>query len=251
MIYTGTSPYENSDETESRHMGKSKFNINSNDNAYVGYMYGTAGSTTYEDTHANINDSSIKTTIDRWYSKYLNTSYSSYIADAIYCNDRTIAENFNIFAGLSGEGFGKNVTYYSLFERLSFSSEGMLESVTPTLKCQNENDRFTTNPTIDSVNGNDKLTYPVGLITADELIFAGSNDTYTNEECFLYDMKEFWSITAHDFSGDYTMVFNSVNGMRSANGVYSTITFARGVISLKSDVIKSGTGTTTDPFRVE
>ena len=49
-------------------IGVSAFNENFNDNAYVGYMYGTPGSSTYEQTHANINDSTIKTYIDNWYA---------------------------------------------------------------------------------------------------------------------------------------------------------------------------------------
>ena len=255
MIYTGTSPYENSDETESRHMGKSKFNINSNDNAYVGYMYGTAGSTTYEDTHANINDSSIKTTIDRWYSKYLNTNYSSYIADAIYCNDRTNVtdETLNTFFGATGEGFGTNVTLYSLYGRTSISSEGMPESVTPTLKCQNENDRFTTNPTVGTVTGDDKLTYPVGLITADELAFAGGywylDDTYINEESYLFDSTVFWAMSPGNVNVDYAGEFIGRDGAVSIDNV-SSGGGVRLSVSLKSDAIKSGTGTTTDPFTI-
>ena len=42
---------------------KSKFNENYNDNAYVGFMYGTAGSSTYDATHANTNKSTILTNL--------------------------------------------------------------------------------------------------------------------------------------------------------------------------------------------
>lgn len=51
--------YSDSD-TKDMIIGESAFNLKYNDNAYVGYMYGTPGSSTYDDTHANINDSTIK-----------------------------------------------------------------------------------------------------------------------------------------------------------------------------------------------
>ena len=68
MIYQGTSANATGEGTQ---IGTSAFNTSNNDNAYVGYMYGTAGSGSYEETHANTNDSTIKQVLDNWYS---NTS---------------------------------------------------------------------------------------------------------------------------------------------------------------------------------
>ena len=45
-------------------VNRSVFNTNGDDNAYVGFMYGTPGSTTYEQTHANINKSVILTNLE-------------------------------------------------------------------------------------------------------------------------------------------------------------------------------------------
>ena len=70
-----------------------EFNSSSNDNAYLGYMYGTPGSTTYDATHENINESTIKTKVDKWYEDNLKTNYSNYLADTLFCNDKTLAEN--------------------------------------------------------------------------------------------------------------------------------------------------------------
>ena len=50
---------------------KTVFNSKTDDNAYVGYMYGTLGSASYDDTHKNINDSIIKTKVDAWYNTYV------------------------------------------------------------------------------------------------------------------------------------------------------------------------------------
>lgn len=41
-------------------VNSSDFTAPMNDNAYVGYMYGTAGSSTYESTHSNSTNSPIK-----------------------------------------------------------------------------------------------------------------------------------------------------------------------------------------------
>jgi hypothetical protein len=53
-------------------------------------MYGTAGSSTYDATHANTNSSTIKTVIDTWYNTNLS-SYADKISDTEFCNDRSIA----------------------------------------------------------------------------------------------------------------------------------------------------------------
>jgi hypothetical protein len=61
MIYNGTSTEV---AGSSLTIGDSSFNAKENDNAYAGYMYGTLGSNTYELTHANTNNSTIKTYIE-------------------------------------------------------------------------------------------------------------------------------------------------------------------------------------------
>ncbi|UKI28733.1 MAG: hypothetical protein L6V78_07690 [Clostridium sp.] len=48
---------------------KSAFNTDYNDNAYVGFKYGTVGASDYASTHANTNKSTILTNLDSWYDK--------------------------------------------------------------------------------------------------------------------------------------------------------------------------------------
>ena len=57
------------DDIEETIIGKSPYAAIMNDNAYVGYMYGTPNSNNYADTHANIHDSTIKTMVDKWYEE--------------------------------------------------------------------------------------------------------------------------------------------------------------------------------------
>ena len=254
MIYApSTSDYE-------EYLVHSSFNSNSNDNAYVGYMYGTAGSSTYNDTHKNTNNSTIKGMIDTWYQDNLS-DYSQYIADAIYCNDREVINNFNLAVGeqtmsFTGNGSGTTQTVYAFLKRNNIDHN-------PTLKCTNTNDRFTTSSSL----GNGALTYPIGLITADEVVMGGGYgsdaDGYiTNDSYYLLDngghyltMTPFVFQAGSDGAGGYAYVgYVSVDGYVSSisvNNRYSrTRTVARPVVTLVSNAISGGEGTSSNPFYV-
>ena len=75
-------------------IGSSAFNASSNDNAYVGYMYGTTGASSYEETHANPNDSTIKGVIDSWYEENM-TEYTNQLENTVWCNERSISPTSN------------------------------------------------------------------------------------------------------------------------------------------------------------
>ena len=249
MIYAGTSPHENGyndSSTYDMRIGRSAYNSSYNDNAYVGYMYGTAGSTTYDATHSNTNDSTIKSYIDTWYQNNLN-SYSQYIADTIYCNDRSITP-VDSFAGMSltGTGIGTEDTAYSNLKRNYIDH-------TPSLKCTNINDRFTVSNDI----GNKALTYPVGLITTDEAAMAGgltpdvNNNSYiANMDYYLYTGDWYWTMTPFGFSGGRAYVGHVSSDGHLTGGYVGDNDGARPVVSLNSDAISRGSGTMIDPFVV-
>lgn len=97
IIYDGTVAHANGEESTDRTIGNSKYNYSDIDNAYAGYMYGTPGSSTYEETHANVNDSEIKKYIDTWYENNIKTSkYENYLVDNVFCNNRSISNKKNI-----------------------------------------------------------------------------------------------------------------------------------------------------------
>ena len=244
MIYTSN---PNNSRVRS-YIANSAYNQNYNDNAYVGYMYGTVSSSTYEATHSNTNDSTIKTVIDEWYQNHLS-SYSSYIADAIYCNDREVVQ-VNDAAGMTftGDGTGTNQSAYAGFNRTYFDHA-------PTLKCKNNNDRFT----ISSTLGNGALTYPIGLITADEVVMSGGGALdfaklikIENENYYLYPANNFyWTMTPFAYmDGEADVAFVSKKnelGCIQADLAGSNKT-VRPVISLKADAITGGDGTASNPF---
>ena len=251
MIYAGTSVHTNGyNDSSDRDMDieDTEYNTSYNDNTYVGYMYGTAGASTYASTHSNTNNSTIKKYIDNWYIDNLK-EYSYYLEDTIYCNDRKVA-NINDLGGmtLTGDGSGTNESGYTGVYRT-------YNSHSPTLKCENKNDRFTVSNSI----GNTKLTYPVALITSDEAMYAGgvgadlATMTYiTNKDFYLYTGSYYWTMTPFFFVGGNASV-NRVRGDGSLgiSGIYSTSYAARPVVSLVSSAISRGSGTMNDPFIVE
>ena len=214
-------------------------------------MYGTPGSSTYDDTHANINDSTIKTYIDNWYNDNLK-DYAYALEDTIYCNDRSITPVDN-FAGVTLTGIGKGIenTAYGGFTRSYINH-------TPSLKCVNKNDRFTVNNSI----GNTKLTNPIALITSDEVYMAGAF-TYNyiddflikNTDFYLYNGNLYWTMTPFGTFRKYSRVeevsFFLSGGYQivqvvSSNGNRGV----RPVVSLSSDAISGGKGTMNDPWIV-
>ena len=224
----------------------SPFNNSYDDNAYVGYMYGTAGSSTYEKTHANTNNSTIKTYIDAWYQDNLS-SYSSYIADAIYCNDRSVV-TVNDIGGLTliGNGAGMEESAYASFNRTYVDHS-------PSLKCSNKNDRFT----VSSSLGNEALTYPIGLLTSDEVVMGGGvgfdppTMTYIeNENYYLYKNNFYWTMTPFDFAGGGARVDSVYRDGRLKDRSVDDNRGVRPVVSLKSDAITGGSGTKEKPFYV-
>ena len=260
LIYNGV-PTDGKCETQkgaNTQIGTSKFNEKYDDNAYAGYMYGTAGSTTYEATHANINDSTIKTYIDNWYSQKFDETATSKLEDTVFCNDRsTKAYDANTIGDTARSsygalGYGTSATFYAVAHRASYFSN----NPNPSLVCQNNNDKFT----VESKNGNGKLTNPVGLITLDEVVLAGFNAYYSNTSDYkditnyLYTNMPYWT-SSPVIMYSYGKVFSgSVAGAGFvSNGDISSELGIRPVISLKSGTTldPTGEGTSTNPYVVE
>ena len=242
LIYQGTSATATGSDAA---VGTSAFNSTANDNAYVGYMYGEPGASTYLKMHANTNDSTIKSYLDTWYANNLKANYSKYLVDSGFCNDRSL------FAG----GFGYDYTYLGVHGRI-ISATGAL---TQQYACPNaSNDLFTTG---ESGKGNRALKYPIGLITADEVVYAGglnsmnasNQNITTNNNYYLYTGSFYWTMSggySHNAIGTHSVpVFDSgliaYKLSNEASGV-------RPVINLKQDIeITTGTGTSGSPYVIK
>ena len=232
MIYSGTKASHTGTGTQ---IGTSAFNPKVSP-TYVGYMYGDTDATE-EEAFTNKNNSTIKGVIDTWYQNNLS-SYSGYLADEVFCNDRTLASTSTYTTSTS------NNVYYAGRERLYTNKA-------PQLTCPNlARDGFTT--TTASI-GNKALTYPIGLITADEVSLAGGVHWTDNKSYYLYTGQWYWALSAYNWFSGSAYVFSVYsNGRLGGNyGVYGS-GGTRPVVSLRtSTLVTSGTGTETDPYVIE
>ena len=219
----------------------SKFNEKADDNAYVGFKYGTPGSSTYEVTHANTNNSTILTNLETWYNDNLST-YEKVIADTEWCNDKTNVTDTTydpLRLSPNGLGYGTNVTYYGATQRLVSKSDSA-GGTGPSLKCTGELS---------------KINSKVGLITADELAFAGYVYKQINLTTYLDENATdtyWWSLSPSAFNGSNASVWH-VNGSsgRLYNGYVDGAGGLRPSISLKSATNVTGEGTSSSPFVVK
>ena len=237
LLYAGTSP-----DSDKAHIGASAFNITYNDPMYVGYKYGTSGS--LENNRLNTNDSTIKTYIDNWYKNNL-TAYTKYLSkDAVYCNDRNLA---------SGQTYSTtNEFHYASVERIRTNKQ-------PTYNCTNMRDAFSVN------NTSAKLDYPVGLMTIDELSYAGGEASaklnapyawyYTNANGeSSYGSVAFWALSPYNWDVSYSIVWlvgGSGRPGHLGNGLVDGSLALRPSVSLLScNLISRGDGSPENPYVV-
>ena len=266
LIYNGTPSNGTCNNTgEASQIGTSAFNTEVHDNAYVGYMYGNftpptdcfetpdglscddGGSTSYNEAHLSTKESTsstIKTIIDTWYSQNM-TSYTGYLEDTIWCNDRSFASSN------TGPGAGTSETYYGAYGRVGY---GAGSNPQPSLECVNQNDRFTVNETMEGrTTGNGALTYPVALLTADELTLAGNGKQVYLSSSYLTTGEYWWSLSPYYFSGGYALGvevrYGGLLDIYTVDNSYG----ARPAVSLilGTEISKNGDGSAESPFVVE
>ena len=230
LLYHGTST-----TATDAYIGTSTFNSSYNNIAYVSYMYGNLGSVA--NARENTTDSTIKTIIDKWYKDNLNTNYGKYLSTtAVYCNDRSTSDN----------------AYFGAYTRL-------ITNKTPSYDCAATEDKFT----VDSTVGNGKLTYPIALMTADEVSFAGGVYGTNAPTWYYYNSANgsstgstwWWLLSPNFWDGSRAGVFfvggSSFPGSFSGDYVGNTGN-VRPAISLKSCIkYSTGNGSASDPYTIK
>ncbi len=234
LLYSGTSP-----DTTEGYIGASAFNTENDSPKYMGYMYGEDDST-LDGIRANTKDSTIKTYIDNWYSNNLS-DYTKYLSkDVVYCNDRK-APSYSV----------SNSFHYDVLTRL--------KAMSPTYDCENIKDAF-------SVNNNEaKLTYSIGLMTADEITYAGGYKytDLTSPYAWYYlnstggsitGTRGWWSLSPMRWSGSYAYSWIVDASDRSGYLGYIYVSLSGGVrpvISLKTCTLwTSGNGAPETPYEI-
>ena len=241
LIYTGTTAPSESTKVvmsgSSTIIGKGAFNSNSNSSEYVGYKYEIGKQ------HGLANDSTIKTTLENWYQAttlYTDEITLKLVSDSSYCYDRSASTNIT---GTYGEidswsSTPSSIYYYGSYGRIYGNKTG------PNLKsCTNNMDKYSVS--------NNLLSYPVGLITMDEVELAGGTGA-DNSSYYLYNGLYYWFGSPFYYyirtSGAHVFCMYSFgriinNSVNTANGI-------RPVISISKDVKLSGDGTWNNPYIV-
>ena len=237
LLYHGTST-----TATDAYIGTSKFNSGRDNIAYVSYMYGSLGSIANARTNQT-NSSTIKTAIDNWYKDYLNTNYGKYISTtAVYCNDRSTSDN----TSLDNTSFGARI-------RLQANK-------TPSYNCATIEDKFT----VDKSTGNGKLTYPIGLMTADEVVFAGGQWFTDAKPWYYYNSangistgSEYWWLLSPyrwHTSASLAQVFHVYGSAYPGKLSYEDANDTQGVrpvLSLKSCIkYSTGNGSPETPYEI-
>jgi hypothetical protein len=263
LLYVGTSM-----NTTAGYINASQaYNSSYSDPMYVGYMYGTSGSLASNRT--NTTNSPIKTTIDTWYNGSINAKtdaagnkYDKYVSrTAIYCNDRAHEGTYTT---------GRSRFYYAGDYRLQSGKQPSYKcgnNVSGTLYGNSDNaDRFSASTSTTYTNGvnagNGKLQYPLALMTADEVAFAGGLWATNAPTWYYYNStggsvvrdKAWWTMSPYDWVGSHVRVFfvhgSSFPGRLSTDGVSGT-NAVRPVLSLKSCTSwVSGDGSVNNPYEV-
>ena len=221
-------------------VGYSKFNQNYDSAEYVGYMY------TIGQQHGTSKSSDIKTYLEDWYANYTNLNATgTKITDQIFCNDRTASTSDVAY---STTNYTTLTNWASTGTQYYYGANGRVwnSPVSPDYKCPVADDKFTTT----AAKGNGKLTYPVGLITADELTFAGLPGGETNDSFYLYTKNYYWAGSPYDFDGGTADEFGVFDGGGLYSGGVSDAYGVRGVVSLSSDAKLLGSGTYDDVYVV-
>ncbi len=254
ILYDGTQGYANGVSNTGRLAYTNKlFNTRYNDAKYVGWMFGGAqgtASTSKSQAQTNTTNSDIKTLVDSWYKENIvEKNLSDKVSDTLFCNDRsTPGKEETGLSNDTGLGYGRNVTAYGAIARTNRWNTD-LSKVNPIFTCPQKNDAFTVS---DENKGNGDLTYPVGLITADEILAAGSGKYYATATSsgYLYKGSWYWSLSPYYINGSIAVVFNS-SGRIGGMAVYEVTGAVAPVINLKSDYVQTmiGDGTINNPYR--
>ena len=217
LIYNGSPDAEGkctNTTGEATQIGTSAFNETYNSIESVGYMVN------------NTSDSTIKGVIDTWYRDNM-TGYISKLDDAVFCNDR-------------GSRVDGNYAYFGSYDR-AYTTHN------PSLSCVNDADKFTVNVS----NGNGLLTYPVALLTADEIVLSGGKYGTVNSTYYLYTNEYWWTLSPSSFgnSSAHGLRVNS-SGKLFNYGVNSSYGIRPALVLASGTKITSGDGTSNHPFVV-
>ena len=218
MIYQGTSANTTGTGTQ---IGTSAFNSSYNRSYYVGLVHDGSSQ------HGYGQPSTIMTTLNNWYNSNLASYEEDYIdTGAGFCSDRNLQ---------SGSWSASGSHDYAAYGRLYNKGSG-----SASLQCSDAD-------ILSQDNG--RLPNPIGLITADEAALAGV--TWSNpQSSYLNTGQTYWTMSPSWCGSGYASVFVVTDNGILNNSRVNNANGVRPVINLKSAIAISGSGSTSDPFKL-
>ena len=242
LLYVGTSPV-----TTTGNIGTSAFNTSKNSPKYVGYKYGE--DTSLDIIRNNTTDSTIKTTIDTWYKNNL-INYTKYLStSAVYCNDRSLGTG-QVYNYASSPSSQFN---FAPYYRMDYNTG---KAANPSYNCTDIRDAFS----VDNISA--KLDYPIALMTADEIAYAGGVAGQKMSTPYAWFIStsagtqistDWWSLSPLYWTGSLTIGWRWYSSDAYLYGnVVKTTYGVRPAVSLKSCTKwANGDGTSSNPYTIK
>jgi len=165
------------------------------------------------------NGSNAKQQVDSWYqANIIDKGYDSYVANGTFC------EAAKVKGSDSYTGGSATMQMYTAY--------------TPDFTCQTDG------------NGKGILKSKVGLITYDELVYAGGYNSKANNSFYLYNGNGIWTMSpaGYDSAGARSWYLYQ-SGFMYYNNVNNRY-YLRPVINLNANLLVDGSGTSASPFEV-
>ena len=182
---------------------------------------------------SNEEDSIAKSIIDSWYKDNL-INYTDKLEDTIWCNDRSFQFD-NPLSGVDNK-----------FNDVIFSGDYRYDNDLISLECKNMSDRFT----VSEKNGNGKLTYPIALLTIDEVVLSGQRKDWSDQNLTY--------LSGYNYTATMTPIFyGSIGNFYFENGYIGSEDMDANFkispsISLKNSLkYVTGNGTVDKPYVIE
>ncbi|MBQ3142562.1 MAG: hypothetical protein IJB82_03550, partial [Bacilli bacterium] len=176
-------------------------------------------------SYVNYKTSDIRTTVENWYRDNIwkngqNTKVTNLIADTPYCNDMS-------------ERTSGSYVYFGSYDRLYTNSLQY--------KCASSTYAYTV--------AKGDLTYPIALLTADEVLYAGGKNALSNSSYYLNTSENYWTMSPHLFSGSSAAALYVMSSGALFNVSLEATYNAVPAVSLKPEAtVKRGTGAYNDPY---
>ena len=173
-------------------------------------------------TYMYYTNSEAKIQLENWYSTNIgsNNDYLKYVATGnYYCEQAKVKYKDSYTSG------NAVMTVYS--------------SYIPDFKC------------ITDGNGKGTVNSNIGLLTYDEVMYAGGYYNKSNSNYYLYNNDSSWMMSPNGFVNSYSLAWSiSKSGNIFGNHVGNSRRL-RSVINIKSDTMVSGIGTSSDPYVIQ